>query len=174
YSVLLRGDGHLLIETEPEKLKPGQNPKLAERQRIDIRAEDSVIFVPAKKDGLAPDPARLSTAARALYCEGHVTFVQETVRGDPGRRVKPAFRLEGQKLYIDLVKERIYAIGAIAALPGGQQRSSPLGVTAGASTNPTSQQATFALHAERLRLFGTQQIIAENASLGICDFGLPH
>lgn len=174
WSLFLRGDSHLAIESAPERSRPGTVP---ERQRLDIRAEDTVIFIPAEKDGLAPDPTRLSTSVRAIYCEGHVAFVQETLHGETGRRSGPAFRLEARSLYIDLVRERVYAEGVVATLPGGTKRAGGVGPgsSAGApARNVVSQQATFTLRAEKLRLRGTDELVAEGASLSVCDFGRPH
>jgi hypothetical protein len=178
WTILLRGDVHLAIETAPEKPRPGAVDK-HERQRLDLRADDAVVYVPARKDGLAPDPNRLATAVRAFYGEGHVALIQETVKDVPSKdgketetkRVGQAFRLESSRLWIDLVSERVVAFDAVATIPGGTKRQSTLGT---AAPSQTSQQAEFTLRAEKLRLAGADAIEADKASLSVCDFGLPH
>jgi hypothetical protein len=154
--VVLLGEAHIQLEGVADR---GHGQKAA--QFLDVRADDAVAFVPSESDlrnnGAAP--------IRQLYAEGHVRLSQKIEGQRP-------FLLEAEKLWLDLVGEKAYAVNATARLPGSQRP--PTAVTTPNPQNTPLRQATFTLQARKLHLQGTTVLEGEDASLSACDFGLPH
>ncbi len=155
--VVLMGEAHVVFES----LGKGNGPASKKNQQfLDVRAENAVAFTPPaaaiQKDGAPP--------IRALYAEGHVRLAQQI-------GTTPPFIIEADKLYVDLVAERAYAIDATVRAPGSTKPQPTVGPNP--RTTPKSA-ATITLRAHKLRLEGTGSLVAEDGALSACDFGLPH
>lgn len=148
--VVLLGEAHIAFQSLVKK----------DAQFLEVRADNAVAFVPSESE-LRNEGA---PAIRALYAEGHVRLAQRMKGAAP-------FVLEADQLWLDLVGERAYAVNAIARMPGSKKPKKTVG------PNPRSSQpgaASFALRAKKLRLEGTDVLIAEGAAFSACPFGLPH
>jgi hypothetical protein len=157
--IALLGDAHIRFESEtPRGTAPVTS---ADESMLDVRAENAVAFIPSSTDV----DERGAPSVRAIYAEGHVRLEQRTGTATP-------FVLEADRLWIDLVSEHVYARKAVARVPG-----SPTTAPQVVAPNPIKgpvKQGSFTLRGERLRLDGTGLLEADDASVSICDFGLPH
>jgi hypothetical protein len=159
-AVVLLGDAHILIEIEAQAdhaTKPGEAAH--EKQLIDLRAENAVVYVPIRPADLRGGtvvrgfPFLLDRLPmRALYAEGNVRLEQRLLNGKGKRALEGPSVLEASQIYLDVVSERIYAQDASARLSAGPKRLPSAG-TSTAAKGP-SQEAAFTLRAESMRIRG--------------------
>jgi hypothetical protein len=129
-------------------------------QVIDVKADAVVLFVPNGPDRASDIPWR------ALYAEGFVRLEAFEVPCGPDGKPRPGAKppvpsvIEADRLWLDLVRERGWA--SKARLRGG------------APAHGTRLPSQFILRADELRMATLDTVEAKDASLSVCEFGLPH